>query len=96
VQHLPPEQHVDMYREVCRILIPGGIFFMVHWFGPEASVDKIFPAHPELKAHTGALTTVSQMLLENGFAVRYREVMSRSYHDCMDLASWAVIEAVKR
>jgi hypothetical protein len=95
LQHLTMDEHEIMYREIYRVLSVGGAFFTVHWCGSADAVDAAFPAHQELKAHTEAFRTVSHLLLKCGFSIQSRELSSRTYKNCVNLASWVVIEARK-
>ena len=95
LQHLDMDAHADTYQEVYRLLVPGGVFFSVHWCGAPEAVEKIFPSHQELKLQRQALFDVPAMLMGCGFRVPYCETVEKTYPQSDKPGRWAIIEAVK-
>jgi SAM-dependent methyltransferase len=92
IQHLNEQEHAEMYREIARVLKPGGRFFSVHWSGTQDNAAKIFPDHPELQAYTARTAGV---LTESGFRIVYDERIERTYSNLWNNAQWTVTEAVR-
>lgn len=94
IQHLPEGDARQMYCEIHRVLVPGGVFFQVHWCGSPEAARHIFPAHPELAAgkESSNVETYSSMR-QQGFSIMYWELVQKTYGD--HLAEWYVMEARK-
>lgn len=95
MQHLDKVAHDDMYHEVYRLLAHGGRFFSVHWSGSVEAVEKIFPAHPELKTWIHAVFDVPVMLMNHDFRIAYCETVEKTYANSSRPAKWVIVEAVK-
>lgn len=92
IQHLNEDDHVKMYHEIRRALLPGGRFFSIHWIGDPSDRGDIFPVHPELNLWQ-SYGTVKCIIEEAGLAVEYLEILMKTYKD--KTGRWAIIEAVK-
>lgn len=94
IQHLDEPQHGVMYKEIERVLKPGGRFFSMHWTGSTSNAKEIFPAHPELcqKLDERIATIIEQ---STKLVVIYDEYISRTYSSRTYFGDWNIIAAVK-
>lgn len=92
IQHLSERDHIEMYKEVHRVLAVGGKFFTIHWLGDQKSREAIFPGHPELD--TDLYTPYILLKDQSSLAPSYYEIVTKTYG--IHLGKWAVIEAVKK
>ena len=97
LQHVNWLQKADAFREIARVLRPGGHFWSMHWCGLPQHAQAIYGgAYPELD-----LVTVGEMqevLAESGFManlIAYPYTVTRCYPALRATASWMIIEAVK-
>lgn len=93
LQHLAwPEREVA-YKELARVLKPGGRFFSMCWLcGDQAA---IYPDHPELTDDVAAFKAGYPQLAAAGFMVEHVNMTGRTY-GMTHQAFWGLIEAVKR
>jgi SAM-dependent methyltransferase len=67
IQHLSEDDHALAYKEVARVLKPGGKFWSMHW--REGDADKLYKQYPELN-RTWSLTELGPLIescgLESG------------------------------
>lgn len=95
IQHMPEEDHKAMYKELYRVLAPGGRFFSVHWCAGVAA-KYIFPEHSELCQWTRFhVFQFSKWLEAEGFKTPQVHIAGRTYHNVIEPAEWVVMEAVK-
>lgn len=94
IQHLSEDDAKKMYGEIHRVLVPGGVFFQVHWCGSPEAARLIFPDHPELAAgkESSNVATYSSMQ-QQGFTINYWEMVQKTYN--YSLGEWYVMEARK-
>lgn len=92
IQHLNVADHQAMYREIYRVLHDQGVFFSVHWVGPEFDLLNIFPGHPELALWQSSYE-IYGLIKAAGFRIQYHETVSKTYRD--KEGRWAILEAVK-
>jgi len=91
MQHVSDDDQEAIYRELHRVLVPGGFLFSVHWVGGQVA-ETVFPAHPEL-CRFDSEYPLAWSINESGFAIESYEILSKTYGN--ELAQWAVIAARK-
>jgi SAM-dependent methyltransferase len=91
IQHLSWQDHEAVYREVARVLKPGGRFWSMHWY--DGKPDVLYAGrYPELvKWPSGKLYL---MLEKAGLQLTSTERVART-HQGEWMADWHLIEAVK-
>lgn len=94
IQHLNEPQHGLMYKEIERVLKPGGRFFSMHWSGTRRNAQEIFPAHPEL-CHEREQRIGCMIQESTSLNVTYDEYTSRTYGSGVYVGEWNIVAAVK-
>ena len=92
IQHFTQEEHLTAYREVRRLLKPGGWFFLYHLGNGTVNYEGIFPVAPP--AYLIDSAAIFLMLKECGFEVQDMQSVTRTYNEG-EAQYWCVVaEAV--